>query len=205
MQAHPTISSLQWLLSRRCIKCHNKLDVFAAVHQLVVTNIWDVFFVRSKSCLPVLIFSLLQHNPRADRPGQPTARTGLPEERGRTLHGFRQMDKSAQHSQPSNCQQADMMACSRQGKRHASNTSKLCFRARGVFPIKCHLPEDDWGLGNVFLSLLCAHVEAGHYWHFVFLLIGPASLVLHTNASDGRVHKRKRKHVHSLVLYTVRC
>lgn len=45
------------------------------------------------------------------------------------------MDKSAQHSQPSNCQQAHMMACSRQGKRHASNTVKLCFCARGVFPI----------------------------------------------------------------------
>lgn len=80
-----------------------------------------------------VFFSLSQHNPRPDRPGQPTARTGLPEKRRRTLYSFRQMDKSAQHSQPSNCQQAHMMACSRQGKRHASNTVKLCFCAVGFF------------------------------------------------------------------------
>lgn len=54
--------------------------------------------------------SSLQHHPRADRPGQPAAGAGLPEERRRSLHGFRQMDQSAELLKPSHCQQADMMS-----------------------------------------------------------------------------------------------
>lgn len=57
------------------------------------------------TCLP----SLPQHDPWTYRPGQPAPRTGLPEERRGSLHSFRQMDKSAEHTQPSDCEQAHMM------------------------------------------------------------------------------------------------
>lgn len=50
-----------------------------------------------------------QHDPWTYRPGQPAPRTGLPEERRGSLHSFRQMDKSAEHTQPSDCEQAHMM------------------------------------------------------------------------------------------------
>lgn len=127
-------SSCCWVGIAKCwIKCHDKLDFFFLLpHTNLLCLTFELVFVRSESCMPVF-FSPSQHNPWPDRPGQPTARTGLPEERRRTLYSFRQMDKSAQHSQPSNCQQAHMMACWRQGKRHASNTFKLCFCARGFF------------------------------------------------------------------------
>lgn len=55
-------------------------------------------------------FSSPQHDPWPYRPGQPAPRTGLPEERRGSLHSFRQMDKSAEHTQPSDCEQAHMMA-----------------------------------------------------------------------------------------------
>lgn len=54
-------------------------------------------------------FSSPQHDPWTHRPGQPAPRTGLPEERRSSLHSFRQMDKSAEHTQPSDCEQAHMM------------------------------------------------------------------------------------------------
>lgn len=73
------------------------------------------------------------------------------------------------------------------------------------FPNNAILRKITEASGIFFLYLLCADVEAGNYWHFVFLLIGPAYHVLHANASDGQIHMRKRKHVHSLVLYTVHC
>lgn len=63
--------------------------------------------VRIISVIPSL---LPQHNPWPYRPGQPAPRTGLPEERRGSLHSFRQMDKSAEHTQPSDCEQAHMMA-----------------------------------------------------------------------------------------------
>lgn len=125
-------SNCCWVaIAKLWLKCRDKLD-FSLPHTNLLCLTLELVFVRSESC-PGCFFSLSQHNPWPDRPGQPTARTGLPEERRRSLYSFRQMDKSAQHSQPSNRQQAHMMAYWRQGKQHVSNTFKLCFRACGFF------------------------------------------------------------------------
>lgn len=90
-----------------------------------MSQIGVIFILEHVASLLTLLFFFPQHNPRPDRPSQPATRTGLPEERRGSLHSFRQMDKSAEHAQPSHCQQAHMMACKikRQGKMACFNTS----------------------------------------------------------------------------------
>lgn len=64
----------------------------------------------SVSLVLTLFPSLFQHNPRANRPSEPAAGAGLPEEGRGSLHRAGQMDKSAELAQPGHREQAHMMA-----------------------------------------------------------------------------------------------
>lgn len=87
---------------RAWLTCVEKLD------WLLCTDLLTGWFLYCNMCgfsaySLSLLFFFPQHNPRPNWPSQPATRTGLPEERRGSLHSFRQMDKSAEHTQPSHC------------------------------------------------------------------------------------------------------
>lgn len=124
----------------------------------------------------IFLLSSPQHDPWPYRPGQPTPRTGLPEERRGSLHSFRQMDKSAEHTQPSDCEQAHMMA----HKLACLNTFMYAYRASSQSDEATHCTDSE----NVIkCPLFCCTDDRENTKCILYLFFALSFLVQHTNAS----------------------